>query len=80
MTRDSEKFKTTRHFSNVSKEQLSVYGKIGSTKQRSLELQKAWAESNQIKSAFKLGIKAQEIADQYGIKLRQVYRIVNDCN
>lgn len=77
MTRDNPLFKQTRHFSNVSKDVLSAYGRETSAKRRSPELVRANEEADQLRNAYRQGATAQSIADQWGINVRAVYRLVN---
>lgn len=65
-----------RPFYLASKPQLQEYAKKSAESRRSPELKKAWEEKEEITQRVASGEWAKDIAAEYGIKVRQVYRII----
>lgn len=65
-----------RPFYQASKPQLREYAKRSAESRRSPELKKAWSEKDKIKQRVANGEWVKDIAAEYGIKVRQVYRIL----
>lgn len=61
----------------ASRQQLQMYAEMSAQSRRSPELKKAWSEKEKIKERLAAGEWAKDIAEEYGIKVRQIYRIVN---
>lgn len=63
-------------YQHLSKRKLKELGKQVGTTHRSPELEKAWASASTLRKQFKDGKPAAELAEEYQINIRSVYRIV----
>lgn len=66
-----------RPFYQASKPQLQEYARRSANSRRSPELKKAWEQKDEIKKRVGKGEWVKDIAQEYGIKVRQVYRILD---
>jgi predicted DNA-binding transcriptional regulator len=62
----------------LSKKELSEFGKQAALAKRSPELQNAYKNILKIKMARATGMRVSEIAEQYNINARTVYRMTDD--
>lgn len=65
-----------RPFYLASKPQLQEYARKSAESRRSPALKKAWEDQEAITQRIASGEWAKDIAAEYGIKVRQIYRII----
>jgi hypothetical protein len=65
-----------RPFYLASKPQLRQYAQKSAENRRTPELKKAWQDQETIRQRCASGEWASDLAKEYGIKVRQVYRIL----